>query len=177
MPDDFDRLIQLVPPPQTPADAGTPELWSQVEEKLGTALPQDYKRLVNTYGVGWFANYFCIYSPFSEKMPLSQPVLWEWIGKVGDYPEFHHPFPVFPLQGGLLPLGTSNNADPLCWLTEGPPDEWVIISLDNHYSPAFRKIPTSLCGLLAGWFSGEITGDWYPKDVKPTIKRVFTSAY
>ena len=176
----LEKLIAIVPPPLQPVDAGTPEQWEAVEQELGTALPQDYKWLVNIYGVGWFANWICVYSPFSTSklgFPLIQPGLWLWIGKVGTFPEYHHPFPVFPTQGGLLPWGTDDNAGPFCWLTEGEPADWTIVNLDNHYSEAYRQVSTNLTGLLAGWFSGEITGDWYPEDVFPMDRRVFTPGY
>ena len=169
----LEELIELIPPPAVPESAGAQEQWWEVERQLGASLPQDYKQLVNTYGVGWFGNWICIYSPFSTRYPLINPPLWELIGNQGDYPEFHHPFDVFPTPGGLLPCGEDDNRSPFCWLTQGDPDRWQIVNLDAHYSASYRLLSMSITDLLAGWFAGRITGDWYPEDVFPTQNRVF----
>jgi hypothetical protein len=47
----FDTLVRLCPPP---ADPPPPVDWAQAERALGTALPADYKQLVETYGDGIF---------------------------------------------------------------------------------------------------------------------------
>ncbi|MFI2645111.1 SMI1/KNR4 family protein [Streptomyces sp. NPDC018610] len=47
----LDHLIRLCPPPVDPPPAVD---WPEAEEALGTALPADYKRLVETYGDGVF---------------------------------------------------------------------------------------------------------------------------
>ncbi|MFJ9417769.1 hypothetical protein ACIRPT_26920 [Streptomyces sp. NPDC101227] len=44
-------LVRLCPPP----GGGRTLKWAAVEEALGIALPNDYKRLVPTYGGGLFA--------------------------------------------------------------------------------------------------------------------------
>ncbi|MBC2874441.1 MULTISPECIES: SMI1/KNR4 family protein [Streptomyces] len=45
------RLARLVPPPAPPR----PHDWSGVEARLGSALPADYRQLVDLYGGGFFA--------------------------------------------------------------------------------------------------------------------------
>jgi SMI1-KNR4 cell-wall len=62
----IEKLIVLVPPPENPVDNGTPEMWGEVEQSLGFALPEDYKQLINTYGAGWFAGWIHINSPLTE---------------------------------------------------------------------------------------------------------------
>ena len=173
------ELTRLVLPPKDPLDAGTPQQWTHLEQTLGTPLPSDYKQLVMTYGVGWFANWIAVFSPFSpgSNLNLTNPALWQALADNGGYTAFHHGFPVFPAAGGLLPWGQDDNAHPFCWLTVGPPDTWEVISLDRHYSQAYRHIPVSLTELLAGWFAGRITGDWYPEDVFPLKDRVFSPGY
>ena len=165
--------MALVPPPHTPEGAGTAEGWADVEQALGTALPQDYKGLIDTYGAGWFADWICVFSPFSTRLPLVRPEWWRLMADHGGFPEYHHPFPMFPAQNGLLPWGEDDNRHPFCWLTEREPDSWTVINLDGHYSEAYRQIPTSVTGLLAGWLAGELIGDWYSEDVFPTQRRIF----
>lgn len=47
----MDALVRLRPPPVDPAPVGD---WARTERALGTALPADCKRLVETYGDGIF---------------------------------------------------------------------------------------------------------------------------
>ncbi|MFF6916540.1 hypothetical protein [Streptomyces sp. NPDC012466] len=47
----LDALVHLCPPPADPPPAVD---WAQAELALGTALPADYKQLVETYGDGVF---------------------------------------------------------------------------------------------------------------------------
>lgn len=47
----FDALVRLCPPPVGPLSAVD---WAQAERALGTALPADYKQLVEKYGDGLF---------------------------------------------------------------------------------------------------------------------------
>ena len=45
-----DDLLALAPPPEWRVDAGSPGGWDEVEQTLGTALPDDYKLITNIYG-------------------------------------------------------------------------------------------------------------------------------
>ncbi|MFD5323493.1 hypothetical protein [Streptomyces sp. NPDC127092] len=47
----LDTLVRLCPPPSDPPPSVD---WTRTERALGTALPADYKRLVETYGEGVF---------------------------------------------------------------------------------------------------------------------------
>lgn len=49
-----DDLLALAPPPEWRVDAGSPGGWDEVEQTLGTALPDDYKLITNIYGSGNF---------------------------------------------------------------------------------------------------------------------------
>lgn len=78
----FDRLLELAPPPATPVKAGSPEHWGEVENTLGTALPADYKRFINTYGSGDFCDLLGILNPFASRsqnlLSMMDPMLEEY---------------------------------------------------------------------------------------------------
>lgn len=42
------------------------------------------------------------------------------------------PFNVFPAPGGLLPFASNVDADIFCWRTQGPPDDWTIVSFNGR---------------------------------------------
>src|SRR4051794_7783664 len=65
MNDDMSRLIAIAPPPSAPVDAGSPIGWIEVERRLDTSLPADYKWLINTYGSGRFNDLFYVFNPFA----------------------------------------------------------------------------------------------------------------
>lgn len=56
----FEQLIEVVAPPDNPFEAGTPSQWGEVENLLGTSLPEDYKKFINSFGSGGFTA-FCPY--------------------------------------------------------------------------------------------------------------------
>ncbi|MGW8361193.1 hypothetical protein ACWGK1_11570 [Streptomyces wedmorensis] len=58
----LDALVRLCPPP---ADPPPPVDWSRAEHTLGTALPTDYKQLVDTYGAGIFDETIWLLAPSS----------------------------------------------------------------------------------------------------------------
>ncbi|MET7288972.1 hypothetical protein [Streptomyces sp. NPDC005573] len=56
----LDDLVRICPPPGRPPSAVD---WTTTEDTLGTALPADYKRLVETYGEGVFDDTIWLTSP------------------------------------------------------------------------------------------------------------------
>ncbi|MFF9178316.1 SMI1/KNR4 family protein [Streptomyces sp. NPDC014793] len=80
--------------------------WAETESRLGTALPSDYKRMVETFGVGAFDAY----------LDLNQE---PWTDLRED---------------GLLIWAGTEHEDAYCWRAEGDdPDRWPVVvrSFDN----------------------------------------------
>ena len=176
-----DELVQLVPPPLVPIDAGDPSLWKDIEAKLGTKLPQDYKQLVNLYGVGYFCGYVCPLNPFIDPpgylhlIESGRDVMEMYEQGRSQNPKYHAPFPAYPAPNGILPWGRDDNAGLQCWLTQGHPDDWTVVILDSHYSENYCEYPTSATGFLSGWISGRINVSFYPEDVGPAEQPLFES--
>ncbi|MFD7258627.1 SMI1/KNR4 family protein [Streptomyces sp. NPDC059874] len=99
--------------------------WADVEARLGTALPGDYKRLVELFGFGAFDGFLTMRMP-DARFPREDIVrsaersaagrgLWE-------------PYEAYPTPGGLLEWASSEQADQCFWLTDGPdPDKWPVL--------------------------------------------------
>ncbi|MFG3258849.1 SMI1/KNR4 family protein [Streptomyces sp. NPDC048172] len=151
------RLTDRVPPPREAVN-GTGD-WAAAERALGTALPADYKRLVETYGRGDFCGELCLSTPFDG---ADNPVRLEGdaldvFGSMRDtWPE-KYPYPLYPEPGGLLAWGVTEAAGQLCWLTEGPPETWpvVIWSRDDDH----EKYECGAAAFLDGWLDGRITSE------------------
>ena len=143
-------------------------------------LPQDYKSLVDVYGVGSFADWIKIYSPFAPQsasnfFEMSDSVLGLYRECMAYRPDDVPPFPPFPQPGGLLPWAGDENSCAFCWITQGLPDDWIVVNLDQHYTlEDHRVLDYTVAELLAGWFAGRITGDWYPDDIHPVEMRYFS---
>ncbi|HET6251682.1 MAG TPA: ankyrin repeat domain-containing protein [Tepidisphaeraceae bacterium] len=125
------KLKKLVRPPSEPVFTGAPKLWGQIEKKLGTKLPDDYKKFIDAYGSGDFAQFYAIYNPLQSHGVVEQ------IDEVRqDYRQGHesnserYPYPVFPEPSGIFPWGNDENGNDYFWLTKGDPDEWTVVAYD-----------------------------------------------
>jgi hypothetical protein len=191
--DPFDYLLALAPPPAAPVDAGSPDRWPEIELALGTALPADYKRLINAYGIGDFGNLFFVFSPESGADGMN--LLWqagvpgslledEELGRgfppgslLEGYqyyrrvhaPEFC-PFPTFPEPGGLFPLGGDTNGGSAFWETKGRPEEWPLIFYESGFL-GYERRPMPLVVFLVEWLSGRLPDSFFGVGNSPIVKR------
>ncbi|MFE2296843.1 hypothetical protein ACFXAW_01445 [Streptomyces sp. NPDC059445] len=97
--------------------------WTEVESRLGTALPADYKRMVETFGHGGFDAY----------LDLDQE------------PSTHLE------RDGLLIWAGTEHEDLYCWRTDGDdPDRWPVVvrSFDNKDVPFTCGTAEFVCRIL-----------------------------
>ncbi|GGV43018.1 hypothetical protein GCM10010182_79680 [Actinomadura cremea] len=96
-----------------------------VESRLGTALPSDYKLLVETFGCdGLFDEFFHVFTP--------EELVWHTEVYAGGFvPGGEHP-PPFPEAGGVIPWAGNENEDRFFWTTGArDPDDWSVYALDS----------------------------------------------
>ncbi|MFE3647363.1 hypothetical protein [Streptomyces sp. NPDC057579] len=97
--------------------------WTEVESRLGTALPSDYKRMVETFGAGAFDGY----------LDLDQE---PWPGRRAD---------------GLLIWAGTEHEDLYCWRVDGDePDRWPVVvrSFDNRDTSFDCQAAEFVCRIL-----------------------------
>lgn len=164
------ELQVLVPPPDSPVFAGTWDQWNEVEQWIGTALPQDYKQLINLYGSGSFGGRVCLLNPFIKtSSPWSHFSLFRGLKSLSiiepfqrESPDTCQPFPVYPALGGLLPWGVfCSDSAMQCWRTQGKPDAWPTIVLDSDWSEEYLEYTTSATRFLVGWLTGKIVISYF----------------
>ncbi|MFF8614949.1 SMI1/KNR4 family protein [Streptomyces sp. NPDC015350] len=147
-----DRLIRLVAPPAAPVDAHGDR--AAAEAAAGTRLPDDYGRLVETYGWGEFCDFLYLRTPFGT----SEHNGIEWqrarLTGVAERDRERYPYPLHPAPGGLLVWGTTMDADRLCWLTAGHPDDWPVVVWCGE--GRYETHDMGAAAFIEGWATGRI---------------------
>ncbi|MFD5413022.1 SMI1/KNR4 family protein [Streptomyces nojiriensis] len=148
----YDTLARLVTPPTVPVDARGD--WTAVENAAGVRLPDDYKRLVGTYGWGEFCDFLYLRTPFGASE--HNGIAWQRTYPPGspDPDRERYPYPLHPAPGGLLIWGTTMDADRLCWLTGGEPEEWPVVVWSSE--GRYETHRTGAAGFIEGWAGGRV---------------------
>ena len=166
-----DDLRHVLPPPLTPLEASGAS-WQNIEDELKASLPQDYKSFVELYGSGRIGGFLWILNPFSKRENLNLltqiarqlATLRELVGDFGET----CPYPLYPVEGGLLPFGITDNGDVLYWQTVGASRDWNIVvneSRSAHYEVYEFDMTTFLSRVL----SGELRCPIFPNAFPPAV--------
>jgi len=115
------ELLKIAPAPTNPVANGNVSQWQQVENDLSLVLPEDYKLIVNFYGVGSFRNTVFLISPFGRDNDYrADNFSRNWIESYASmYAHFRDNYSilngndekhrVYPEVGGIIPLGGLDN--------------------------------------------------------------------
>ena len=136
----IESLIKQVPPPKASFQPSDDD-WRAAEERLGLGLPEDYKRIVETYGDFYWSEFLYVLNPFSEGKYLnlfsrSEMILDAERTTRERFPEYY-PLGLYPDEKGLLPFFVTDNGDTGFWITKGAPDHWAILIKDAR-APEFE---------------------------------------
>lgn len=158
--DDYQRLLDLMPPP--PDVTATP--WDEIAGEIELPLPGDYKWFCATYGGGRINQpkgskrgaWFEIFAPSQVGTKVLRPGLQGLVDyHMRDFYEIFYdadesiwpegPLPVYPEPGGVLAWGQSEWGDSLFWSTADPnPDNWPVVAWMRHTGePVFPE-----CGMV-----------------------------
>ncbi|MFI8765450.1 SMI1/KNR4 family protein [Streptomyces sp. NPDC053792] len=164
----LDTLTALIPPPAVPHLGA--QSWEWLYERLGTRLPSEYVRLMETYGAGTWCQWLSMSLPRGTRhydlAPWAESHGEGYRGLRSSYPEYN-PLAVWPEPGGFLPFAGSIDGDQLCWLTEGDtPDDWPLIVIPRH-APQGPPLTGTLTATLLAWLRGELRTEGLPGLVRP----------
>jgi hypothetical protein len=163
------KLKSVIPPPPTvtPIPAGA---WEQVEGRLGTKLPADYKALIAEFGPGCIGDFLWIFSPFTTNPNLNLALQFDKITKTDQdlQQTYGHvlPLPLFPAAGGILPAGLTDNGDYVSWLAEAEPDRWPVIVSDSR-APEWERLNLTLTDFIAAIITRERVCGIFPDSFPP----------
>lgn len=145
----IESLLEIVPIPPEPVDAGPLSQWAFVQVKLGLELPSDLLKLAVLYGTGSFSRgQFSVLNPFA-------PSYVETVTKICAFyrtlkaaeGDDYFPYDFYPQRPGLLPWGREANGHEMFWLTEGAADDWPIV-LYRSGACEFERLDMSLTDFL-----------------------------
>jgi hypothetical protein len=169
----FSLLTQIAPPPKHPAEPGSQKRWEKAQQRLGVALPGDYKTFINRYGTGSFNDLILPYNPFTvnESMNLFQVLDTHHQANrriqklVGCEWSVVHPYRLFPEPRGLLPWGATSSIEHVFfWHVQGIPESWTTILYDLR-NGEYEVWKLSMICFLQKLFSREIESVLLPKNV------------
>ncbi|MEU8538945.1 histone-like nucleoid-structuring protein Lsr2 [Streptomyces sp. NPDC048717] len=156
-------LTRIVPPPA----ASAPTDWIAVESLLGTRLPDDYKRLADTYGPGAFCGFVHLFHPYgaTEAVDLTGPAPARLRARLradrdsGTYRMPHDP-------DDLFAVGVTDNGNHLYWVTGSgtEPDAWRI-AVDQADGRDWYTFDGGLTAFLAALLGGHLSVPVFPGDL------------
>ncbi|WP_369142128.1 SMI1/KNR4 family protein [Streptomyces sp. R44] len=151
------ELTRLVPPPA----GGGPRTWSRTEQLLGTALPQDYKDLVDTYGGGVFDGTIWILEPDCTDQDYDLVAIagerTEVLGRLWDRGE-PKPDELAADGSDVLPFAYIEGSGAyLYWLTSetAKPEQWTVL-VNEGRGPEWEHHAVSAAEFVAGVLTGRI---------------------
>ena len=166
------KLWKLLPPPQSPVENKGD--WKEAEKEIGTALPEDYKEFISTYGTGSISHEFQIMNPFSKNKFFNLAIQHEAIRE--SWAELHeefprdHPYPPWPNLGGILRWGTTGNGDDIFWLTKEMPNEWSVVVFHHSSARLIAYQGLGMARFLVELLSHELKDNpFHPDAFKPHI--------
>ncbi|GAA2339556.1 SMI1/KNR4 family protein [Streptomyces kunmingensis] len=163
---DLTRLTELLPRPQ---DSGQTPDWNTAETTLQTALPADYKELIDTYGGGFIDGYLLLLEPgcpndvydlvkISAEREEANESLWQFEDKPAE----------LAAEGSrLVCWATTDNGEYLYWLVQSGDDADTRPILINEASGEDWErydmtVTRFLAGVLSGEFRSQLLWDKFP---------------
>jgi hypothetical protein len=161
---ELDALLKLSPP-RYEAPRHTPAEWLDIEQRLGTRLPDDYKEYIEHYGGSNICDYLVVVKPFgstqyTDLVDFAQRQLDAYRSLREEFGEEEVPLPLFPELDGLLPWGLTANGDVLFWRTIGEPNQWTVV-VNGSRTPWYEEFPYGMAAFILRLFTGKLTGDVY----------------
>jgi hypothetical protein len=158
-----DELLRLVPPPDQPRQFPG---WTDVEARLGTRLPHDYKWLVEHYGPGSFDDFLHVLQPSVAAEPIQLEHQAERTAWTLDYLREGRGHEQIPYENSeLLAFCKTDNGDTGYWLRHptNDPDAWTVV-VNEARGPRWPKFKGGAVEFLVAVLSGTHRIPVFPED-------------
>lgn len=152
-----------MPPPANPVETGGS--WLDVEDAIGSKLPDDFKEFIRSYGSGTIDHFLSVLNPFSSRPALNlleqSKRQLEALRELHDDFDEKNPFELYPTLGGLLPVAITDNGDVIHWLTSGNAPEWTVV-VNEARSPDYEQFECDLTTFLERVLNKSVTCRAFP---------------
>ncbi|MFH8574429.1 SMI1/KNR4 family protein [Streptomyces zaomyceticus] len=156
-----EQLTRIVPPPAE----RQPRAWPTIEARLGSALPEDFKDLVDTYGGGVFDETIWILEPDCADpdydllaMKVERAEVLDRLWEIGPEPR---PGQLEDDGAGLLPFAYIEGTGAyLYWLTgeNVRPEDWTVLANAGR-GPEWEYHPVSSARFILSVLTGDAHSD------------------
>jgi hypothetical protein len=160
-------LKKVLLPPSIPQKIGNKDEWKKFENKLGVALPEDYKLFIETYGTGGIDNFIWLLTPFVQDKNINftsrmNVMCNAYLESRDKFPQYYK-HKVFPELGGILPWAYTDNGDEIYWLTGKNSDEWSVVVYETR-SPEYHEYAMTMVEFLYKIVTKELVCEAFPED-------------
>jgi hypothetical protein len=166
----MESLHTILALPPHPVESGAKDKWSRIERNLGIRLPEDYKSFINQYGTGSIADFIWVFSPFTVNRHLNLETqvrqVLEGFKTLQAMFKDKYLFPLYPEIGGILPFAGTDNGNHICWLTDGPENDWPVIVFDSR-SPECERYNCTMTEFLVNILTKRQRCSLFPEDFPP----------
>jgi SMI1-KNR4 cell-wall len=162
----LDDLLAVMPAPGAPFEVPSADAWASIEQRIGATLPKDYKQFIEIYGSGQIAKFIWIFNPFSLNENLNLEKQIETQSQVLSELEGHGekvPYKSFPVPGGVLPFGVTDNGDLMFWETIGDSSVWPVL-INESRAPEWETFDMPMSKFLARILAGKLKPNIFPKN-------------
>lgn len=170
--DSLSELERLVRPPAQPL--GSPVDWAAAQRDLAMQLPEDYRRLVDTYGLGCFDGFLWLLHPNASSRYLNlgrQITVRLEALKEGQSPG--EPFG----PDDVVPWAFTDNGDVCYWKVMGmaDPNKWTVV-VNESRGPEWDEFSGTTTEWLAAVLSGRYRVRVFPDQDFPSQSPRFRSS-
>lgn len=163
----IEDIVAVMPPPQQAAETGSQQAWAAANARIGIRVPNDYAKLIDTYGSGEINGFLTVFNPFSAnpnvQLAAQVAVVLSALRELkAQFPDKYR-YPLHFEPGGFLPWGQSIDGDLYGWLTTGLQGHWRTLVFPRH-SPGAEEFPLSFGDFLHGILTGKVASLTLPPD-------------
>jgi hypothetical protein len=161
------NLKNILIPPALPNENGNGETWPLIDDKI--EFPEDYVEFISAYGTGRIADFIALFNPFSKNEDLNffeqKTLVIEDFNYLIQEDAEYYKYILYPNDGGLLPLGVTDNGDYLFWVVNdmGNSNSWKTAIVASR-SPDVEYFDENITSLIFGVLSKNIKPDSFPVD-------------
>ncbi len=171
----IEELKSILPPPASAPECDEGQL-RRNQKALRVKFPDDYIEFGRIYGnsaircgYDWY-----VVSPFS---PMFLEIAMRHARNQMEYKASQEvegmPFGIFPELGGILPFATTGGGDWVGWITDGAPNEWTVVDMENYDHGQYELLDMGFAEYFCRVLSRDIVLErheggtvWTPQDVR-----------